>query len=366
MDVRAALPRRARGPVLLEREHDLGREVRVARHRPVDGLPDLVALRQHELVVRGAPERGPCWGSGAPLAPGATCTGHVVSRARARAPGRWTAALRRTRGSSRASSTDRSPGSARRRTRLLSMRDASVSRSASHTSSADSSEQPLPKTASRAKSPCSRAVEKVVRPLDRGAERGLARIRVASGREIETRRNRSKSTSGVSSRVLAAASSIARGRRSSRSQSASTERSPTTPGRTARARRRNRSTASSALSGGRSKRVSAAIWSASRLETSRRSDGAASTSDASARAAAGRSCSTLSSTRSVRFSPTRRDRLRLRALRADRPRARGARALGRAAGRGGRTACRPRRPRPGGVRARGRSGSCRFRPVRGS
>ena len=73
--------------------------------------------------------------------------------------------------------------SVRRRTRLLSSRDASVSRSESQTASAASSVQPPRKTASRANSCLLVVVEQVVAPGDRGAQRGVALVGIAAALE---------------------------------------------------------------------------------------------------------------------------------------------------------------------------------------
>ena len=74
---------------------------------------------------------------------------------------------------------------------------------------------------------------------------------------------------------------------------------------TCRARSTKSVDASSSMSGGRSNRVSAETLSASRLVSTTRSDGVIPTNEVSSAATLGSSCSTLSSTRCVRRSPTR-------------------------------------------------------------
>ena len=74
-----------------------------------------------------------------------------------------------------------------RRTRLLSTSDCSRSRSASRPSSAASSVQPPRKTRERGEQPLLLGVEQVVRPLDRRAQRLLARLGVAAARRRSSR-----------------------------------------------------------------------------------------------------------------------------------------------------------------------------------
>ena len=93
----------------------------------------------------------------------------------------------------------------RRRTRLLSTSDCSVSGSASATCSAASSVQPPANTRSARKSRCSCSSEQLVAPLDRGPQRLLARIGVAAALEqVEPLRRAARGAgSGVKTTVSA-------------------------------------------------------------------------------------------------------------------------------------------------------------------
>ena len=177
---------------------------------------------------------------------------------------------RRTRGSSRASSSGpiRS-ASARRRTRLLSISDARVSRSAPQTSSAASSVQPPRKIARLAKRlrssgerrSCDQAI--VARSVAwRGSasrcagrsSRSSRRSRIASGLQEPRPRGRKLERERQAVEALAQHRHVAASARPS--------------ALTRCARSTKKVTASSGTSGGRSNRVSAATFSASRLVTS--------------------------------------------------------------------------------------------------
>ena len=181
--------------------------------------------------------------------------------------------------------------------------------------------------------------EQLVRPVERGAERLLARARVAAAaQQVEApaepledlRRARARSSARRRARPRAAARRGAGTARRSR---------PTARGRE---RAQKRSTASAAASGGRRYSLSACTCRRSREVTSSASPGHSASSDASS-GAASTTCSMLSSTSSSRRSPMCSARLVLRAERlGDRRRAR---TRGRAGPRG-----RPRTRPPGTIR----------------